>query len=52
MQNALQTSFEISKIVQKSPKCNSKVINIHTKGLFTENNEQNKSKKTRVFSDT
>ena len=52
MQNALQTSKKKKKIVQKSPKCNSKVINIHTKGLFTENNEQNKSKKTRVFSDT
>ena len=52
MQNALEISFEISKIVQKSPKCNLKVINIHTKGLFIENNEQNKSKKTKVFSDT
>ena len=27
-------------------------MNIHTKGLFTENDEQNKTKTIRVFSDT
>ena len=52
MQNALKTSFEISKLVKKSPKCESTLINIHTKGLFTENDEQNKTKTIRLFSDT
>ena len=47
MQNALETSFEISKLVKKSPK---QLINIHT--LFTENDEWNKTKIIRIFSDT
>ena len=37
MQNALETSVEISKR-------ESQLITIHTKGLFTENDEQNKKK--------
>ena len=45
MQNALETSLEISK---HEPQ----LITIHTKGLFTENDEQNKAKSIRVFSDT
>ena len=52
MQNALETSLEISKLVKKSPKRESQLITIHTKGLFTENDEQNKTKTIRVFSDT
>ena len=52
MQNALKTSLEISKLVKKSPKRESQLIAIHTKGLFTENDEQNKTKTIRVFSDT
>ena len=44
MQNALKTSLEISKLVKKSPKRKSQLITIHTKGLFTENDEQNKTK--------
>ena len=51
MQNTLETSFEISKLVKKSPKRESQLINIHTKGLFTENDEQSKTKTIRVFSD-
>ena len=35
MQNALETSLEISKLVKKSPKSESQLITIHTKGLFT-----------------
>ena len=52
MQNALETSLEISKPVKKSPKFESQLITIHQKGLFTENDEQNKTKAVRVFSDT
>ena len=52
MQNALATSLEISKFVKKSPKRETQLINIHMDGLFTENDEQNKTKTTRVFSDT
>ena len=52
MQSALETSFEISKPVKKSPKRESQLINIHAKGLFTENDEQNKTKTIRIFSDT
>ena len=51
MQNALETAFEISKLVKKSPKRESQLINMHTKGLFTENDKKN-PKKPRVFSDT
>ena len=51
MQNALETSLEISKLVKKSPKQESQLITIHTKGLFTENDEHNKTKTIRVFSD-
>ena len=50
--NALKTSLEISNLVKKSPKRESQLITIHTKGLFTENDEQNKTKTIRVFSDT
>ena len=50
MHNPLETSFEISKLVSKSPKREFQLINIHT--LFTENDEQNKPKTIRVFSDT
>ena len=39
MQNALGASFEISKLVKTSPKRESQLINIHTIGLFTENDE-------------
>ena len=52
MQNALKTSLEISKLVKKSPKRKSELIAIHTKGLFTENDEQNITKTIRVFSHT
>ena len=52
IQNALEASLEISKLVKKSPKRESQLITIHTKGLFTENDEQNKAKSIRVFSDT
>ena len=52
MQNALETFLEISKLVKKSRKRESQLITIHTKGLFTENDEQNKTKTIRVFSDT
>ena len=52
MQNALETSLEISKLAKKSPKRESQLITIHTKGLFTENDEQNKTKTIRVFSKT
>ena len=52
MQNALETSLELSKLAKKSPKRESQLITIHTKGLFTENDEQNKTKTIRVFSDT
>ena len=52
MQNALETFLEISKLVKKSRKRESQLITIHTKGLFTENDEQNKTKIIRVFSDT
>ena len=52
MQNTLETSFEISKLVKKSPKREPQLINIHTKGLFTENDEQNKTKTITVISDT
>ena len=48
MQNALETSFEISKLVKKSPKRESQLINVHTKGLFTENDKK-KAKKTQSF---
>ena len=48
MQNALETSLENCK---KSPKHESQLITIHTKGLFTENDKQNKTKTIRVFSD-
>ena len=51
MQNALETSFEISKLVKKSPKRELQLINIDTKGLFGENDKQNKTKTFRVFSD-
>ena len=51
MQNALETSFEISKLVKKSPKREVQLINIDTKGLFGENDKQNKTKTFRVFSD-
>ena len=52
MQNNRKTSFEISKLVKKSHKRESHLINIHTKGLFTENYKQNKTKKLLAFSDT
>ena len=39
-------------MLSKSPKRESQLITIHTKGLFTENDEQNKTKTIRVFSDT
>ena len=52
MQNALEASLEFSKLVKKAPKCESQLITIHIKGLFTENDEQNKTKTIRVFSDT
>ena len=52
MQSSLETSFEILKPVKKSPKRESQLINIHAKGLFTENDEQNKTKTIRIFSDT
>ena len=52
MQNALETSLELSKLAKKSPKRESQLITIHTKGLFTENDEQNKTKTIRAFSDT
>ena len=52
MQNALETSLEIPKLVKKSLKRESRVITTHTKELFTENDEQNKIKTIRVFSDT
>ena len=52
MHNALKTTFKISKLVKKSPKRESQLINIHAKGFFTENDEQNKTKAIRVFSDT
>ena len=52
MQNALEASLEFSKLVKKAPKCESQLITIHTRGLFTENDEQNKTKTIRVFSDT
>ena len=52
MQNALETSLEILKLVKKSPKRESQLMNVHTKGLFTENDEQNKAKTIRDFSDT
>ena len=45
-------SKHLLKIVKKSPKHESQLITIHTKGLFTENDEQNKTKTIRVFSDT
>ena len=54
MHNALKTTFKISKLSKlqkKSPKRESQLINIHTKGFFTENDEQNKTKTIRVFSD-
>ena len=44
MQNALETFLQISKLVKKSPKRESQLITINTKGLFTENDEQNKTK--------
>ena len=44
MQNALETSFEISKLVKKSPKRESQLINVHTKGLFTENDKKSQKK--------
>ena len=37
---------------KKSPKRESHLINIHTKALLTENDEQNKAKALRVFNDT
>ena len=40
------------QLVKKSAKHESQLITIHTKGLFTENDEQNKTKTIRVFSDT
>ena len=52
MQNALKKSLEISKLVKKSPKGKSQLITIPTKGLFTENDKQNKTKIIRVFSKT
>ena len=52
MQNTFETFLAISKLVKKSPKRESQLITIHTKGLFTENDEQNKTKTIRVFSDT
>ena len=52
MQNALEASLEISKLVKKLVKRESLLINIHTKGLFTENDEQNKTITITVFSDT
>ena len=52
MQNALEISLEIPKLVKKSLKRESQVITTHTKELFTENDEQNKTKTIRVFSDT
>ena len=52
MQNAFETSLAISKLVKKSPKRESQLITIHTKGLFTENDKQNETKTIRVFSDT
>ena len=45
-------SKHLLKIVKKSPKHESQLITIHTKGLFTENYEQNKTKTIGVFSDT
>ena len=52
MQNALEISLEISNLVKKSPKRESQLITVHTKGLLTKNEEQNKTKTIRVFSDT
>ena len=52
MQNALETFLQISKLVKKSPKRESQLITIHTKGLFTGNDEQNKTKTIGDFSDT
>ena len=52
MQNALKKSLEISKLVKKPPKGESQLITIPTKGLFTENDKQNKTKIIRVFSKT
>ena len=52
MQNALEASLEISNLVKKLPKRKSQLITIHTKGLFTGNDKQNKTKTIRVFSDT
>ena len=49
MHNALKTSLETSKLVKKPPKRKSELIAIHTKGLFTENDEQNITKTIRVF---
>ena len=48
MQNALETAFEMSKLVKKSPKRESQLINVHTKGLFTENDKK-KPQKTQSF---
>ena len=39
-------------LLKKSPKRESQLITIHAKGLFTENDEQNKTKTIKVFSDT
>ena len=52
MQNALETSLGISKLVKKSPKRESQLISIHTKELFAGNDEQNKTKAIIFFSDT
>ena len=52
MQNALEASLQISKLLKKLPKCELQLINIHTKELFTENDEQNKTKTITLFSDT
>ena len=38
--------------LKKSPKRESQLITIYTKGLLTEKDEQNKTKTIRVFSET
>ena len=49
MQDSLETSFEISKLIKKSPRLEAQWKNIQTDGT---DNEENKSKAIRVFSIT
>ena len=44
--------LKFQNLLKKSPKHKSQLITIHTKELFTENEEQNKTKTIIVFSDT